>query len=418
MLPTDIFPGNCYSEEQKLPQILAQQLHAHELIGAAEEVLWPAREHPRSLAFAFAANHLKPTCLRRMLSHQNAACAGRVASRVAILAHRSSNVWDPPGTAKWENQTEHTMTYQADQFGLYLALAIHGGVQTDFVDEDAVLNKSALAMYQTLFVTEPNVPRTVLKALGEWVKAGGKLVLSGGAATADEYNASDTTLQSLTGSTMTPFRRRLLPEARQLPGPSPLPFAAEGFIGAAPFVAYGDVSSFTKVAADAKALGTFADQKSPCAVETGVGSGRIVQLAWQPGFSYLINATQEYHIPDPVRQFPAEVRQLLRELAGSNASHVSVRDAAGQAVVGVETVLLAGDAGAVVTVVNWGGADPEATLSLTVDLAAAGLAGAGELGRVVDAASGAALAATVSGGAATVKVAARLANFVVLHRAG
>ena len=81
-----------------------------------------------------------------------------MASRVAILAHRSSNVWDPPGTAKWENQTEHTMTYQADQFGLYLALAIHGGIQTDFVDEDAVLNKSALAMYQTLFVTEPNVP--------------------------------------------------------------------------------------------------------------------------------------------------------------------------------------------------------------------------------------------------------------------
>ena len=70
------------------------------------------------------------------------------------------------------------------------------------------------------------------------------------------------------------------------------------------------------------------------------------------------------------------------------------------------------------TVVNWGGADPEATLSLTVDLAAAGLAGAGDLGRVVDAASGAALAPTVFGGAATVQVAARLANFVLLHRAG
>eukprot|EP01047_Picozoa_sp_COSAG01_P107944 COSAG01_NODE_36905_length_511_cov_0.783981_2_plen_26_part_01 len=26
------------------------------------------------------------------------------------------------------------MTYQADQFGLYLALALHGGIQTDFVD--------------------------------------------------------------------------------------------------------------------------------------------------------------------------------------------------------------------------------------------------------------------------------------------
>jgi hypothetical protein len=96
--------GNCYSESVPssvqdatlnltLSRILTEQHHAHLLIGAAEDVLWPAR---------------------------------RVASKVAILAHRSSNAWDPAGTAKWENQTEYTMSYQADQFGLYLALAVHG----------------------------------------------------------------------------------------------------------------------------------------------------------------------------------------------------------------------------------------------------------------------------------------------------
>lgn len=66
---------------------------------------------------------------------------------MAILAHRSSNAWDPTGTAKWENQTEQTMSYQADQFGLYLALAVHANIQTDFLDEDAVLNATLLASY-------------------------------------------------------------------------------------------------------------------------------------------------------------------------------------------------------------------------------------------------------------------------------
>ena len=65
--PEYIFPGNCYSERKSLPEILAQQQQAHELIGAAEDVLWPGR---------------------------------RVGSKVAILAHRTANAWDPPGTAK------------------------------------------------------------------------------------------------------------------------------------------------------------------------------------------------------------------------------------------------------------------------------------------------------------------------------
>lgn len=107
--PDYLFPGNCYSDLPNLGAILAEEQHAHELIGAAESVLWPAR---------------------------------RLAATVAILTHRSSNAWDPvcKGSCILEDQTEHAMTYTADQFGIYLALAIHGGVQVDFVDEDAVLD--------------------------------------------------------------------------------------------------------------------------------------------------------------------------------------------------------------------------------------------------------------------------------------
>jgi hypothetical protein len=253
--------------------MLAEQHRAHMLIGAAEPVLWTAR---------------------------------RVAAKVAILAHRSANAWDPPGTAKWENITEYTMSYQADQFGLYLALAIHGGVSVDFVDEDALLNSTTMAVYSVLFITEPNVPKAAMRALGDWLggDSGGdttgagkqkkKLVLSAGAAIADEYNSTDSFMQDLAGSHLTPLPRRLLKEVRQVPGPSPLPFAAYGHIGedgnAQPFAAYGGASAFLDhpLPETATVLARF-DDHSAAAVENTVGnsgSGSIVQLAWQPGFSY------------------------------------------------------------------------------------------------------------------------------------
>lgn len=119
---------------------------------------------------------------------------------------------------------------------------------------------------------------------------------------------------------------------------------------------YGDVSSFTTIAPSAKTLCTFADKQSAAALETAVGestsnlplllllgsffdrsllvpgssNGRIVQLAWQPGLSYLINATQEYRIPDPVTQFPAGVRGFLVGLLGAVPSAVTVTSAGGK----------------------------------------------------------------------------------------
>ena len=188
-----LFSG--YSESTNLARILQEEHAAHELIGAAEEVLWPAR---------------------------------RVAARVAILHHRSSNPWDPPGTAKWENQTEQTMEYQADQFGLYLAMQVHSGVAVDFVDEDALLEPSVMAGYDVIFVTQPNVPAAGISALADWAKAGGSLILSGGAAAYNEYNQTDSTISTMTQAVAAAFPRVCLHEVRQIPGPSPLPFGANG----------------------------------------------------------------------------------------------------------------------------------------------------------------------------------------------
>jgi hypothetical protein len=281
----------------------------------------------------------------------------------------------------------------------------------------------------------------------------------------------------------------------QVPGPSPLPFAADVLVSGpdapsasgladededgAGFAAYGDVCSFTTVGTGAKVLATFADRKSAAAVETSLGvakgthggdslrddnnapdagdgagdgddggGGRIIQLAFQPGLSYLINATQEWQIPNPTLQFPAAIRSFLKQLlspaaagdVGSTAQSLaavhatiagsgsSQQDDAAVAVaaVGVETVLLASDAGAVVSVVNWAEATipPSTIITLHVNLAAAGFgsdAAGSELGEVVDCASGESLTVTVKKeGAdtaiAVVKTKAALANFVVFHR--
>ena len=159
--------------------------------------------------------------------------------------------------------------------------------------------------YDVVFVTQPNVPSSVIPKLEDFAKAGGTLVLSAGAAQLNEDNQSDGTLSAVTGSAMSAFPRRVLHEVRQLSGPSPLPFAAEGFFtGGEGFAAYGGVSAFTTVSPASKTLCTFADKQSAAAVETAVGSGRIVQLAWQPGLSYRKHASEPHHtaIPRGIRE--------------------------------------------------------------------------------------------------------------------
>lgn len=328
------------------------------------------------------------------------------------------------------------MTYTADQFGIYLALAIHGGTQVDFLDEDALLNSTVMADYKVVFVTQPNLPKAGIQQLAAWAKTGGRLVLSGGAAMADEYNTTETTLSSLTGCPMSPFPRRLLPAAAQQQGqfaqqqqvsteqgPSPIPFAANGSIELGgvkhSLQMYGDVNGFTAMRAEgSKTLGHF-DSGGASVVETQVGSGSIIQMAWMPGLSYLINGTQADRVPNPVTEFPAALREFLHGLvADSVAMAVSLEDSSGEAVVGVETVLMSSDAGAVVTVVNWGGVSLSAALSLTLDLAAAGFDPAGaNLAEVTDASSGLHIKPSApKDGTVTVQITATHANFIVFAR--
>ena len=288
----------------------------------------------------------------------------------------------------------------------------------------------------------------------------------------DEYNESDTTLAKLAGTTMTAFPRRVLREVPQVPGPSPLPHAANGHIivgqSKVPFVALGDSNRFLKLAPNSKPLAVFdadcddarggdgcggddTDPTNVAAVATQVGGqggdgttgGNIVQLAWQPGLSYLPNATQEFYIPNAATQFPGAIRDFLHSLldvrpissgdgvAASGASGASsarpsltvaaaVKTPEGVPAVGVETVLLASGVGAVVTMINWGGnVNINGNVTLSVDLGAAGFDHTGQnLVKVIDATTGESLTPVVTPGSGVVTVVTKAyyANFIVLHR--
>ena len=460
--PEVSFPGNCYSDSPPggsinsppgtlLMDQIHQQQQAHEMIGAAESVLWEARPVP---------------------------------ARVAILKDRSSSLWDPSGTAKWPNLTEYTMGYRAETYvsnfrscpsvagsrlhaeeplpaasphshqnsnlalnlpqGLFLAISVHGSCSVDFVSEDTLLNSTALSAYSALLITEPNIPSRCFPVLTEWTQAGGSLVLMAGAAQYDEYNTStDDALARLSGCLSDPMPRLYLKPLAQLPGPIALPVAAPAVAVAVAaesppvFAAHGTRSYFTEIGAQSTVLATFSNASinqaclevlqtlcggakrasvgnclvcsgahqtplknvgcdehtiemfcaagkvhdttvpdSVAAVQTPVGSGKLVQLAFQPGVSYLINATQEYEIADPYTQFPAGVRALLLSIIkGSEPTAdyappatVVLDSQPTTVVVGVETVLSVGPGGPVLSLNNWGGVPLGSDITVTINL--------------------------------------------------
>jgi hypothetical protein len=148
---------------------------AHSMIGAAEELLWPAE---------------------------------RVVSDLAIVQPRSSAMWDhysedvAPLVQHDEAVSDcgnnefivNTPDYYAETFGLYNALALAMNRPTDFIDETALLNLTLLSRFKVLVLTEPNVPSKALDGLLGWVRAGGTLITVPGAATMDEYNEPSSTL--------------------------------------------------------------------------------------------------------------------------------------------------------------------------------------------------------------------------------
>jgi hypothetical protein len=305
------FPGNCYSDQ---PNLLRKIAEANQMIGAAEDVLWPGKQ-PQP--------------------------------QVAILMPRSAQTWDAKDIqiptqiqdATNTNLNGETVDYMAEVFDLYLALQ-HENIPVAFVDEDDLSSKG-LEPYRVLYVTEPNIPTEGQEALGEWVRAGGgTLVTITGAGAFDRYNEPSHVLTDLSGITEQP-RERLLVESLDA-----LKVVARGKGSQGEFTVAGARGTITGTREGVEA--TFEDG-SPAVVQRAVGRGRVVHFGWTPGLSYMKSSTgTKDNLPigfsDSIRRwivYPVQLAGVQKPVTLSAPM--------------IEAPLLLSNEGGAVTLLNWRG---------------------------------------------------------------
>ncbi len=313
------FPGNCYSEKA---QVLPKMAEAHQMIGAAESLLWPGK---------------------------------RPAPQVGIVHPRSAQLWDAKdqkiakglSDATNNNLNGSTVDYLAEVFNLYLALQ-HANIPADLVDEDD-LSPEGLKRYRVLYVTSPNIPAERQAGLAAWVKAGGTLVTVAGAGQFDRYDDPCPTLTQATGIREKVRSRLLVPNTLALK-------EAARIDGDAGLVAVGSVSQI-----DEKQDGVelrFQDGR-PALIERTVGKGKIVHFPWFPGLSYWHSTRQTKD------RLPVGFNERIRELIASPTKTAGVIPPVRIDAKMVETPVLVSNNGAAITLLNWRGEALEKT-TLTV----------------------------------------------------
>ena len=103
--------------------------------------------------------------------------------------------------------------------------------------------------------------------------------------------------------------RRELKPVRANPGA--LSRAGEVNFGGQHLAAYGTNATFEACGPHGRVLATFYPSGLPAVLQTPMGAGSATQFAWQPGVSYLINASKYSYIPDPRTQLQTAVRELI-----------------------------------------------------------------------------------------------------------
>eukprot|EP00039_Didymoeca_costata_P030606 m.30479 g.30479 ORF g.30479 m.30479 type:complete len:944 (+) comp8204_c0_seq3:119-2950(+) len=265
--PEYMFPANCYSDVANATRLIHEIGKANDMIARAEPVLWPAR---------------------------------RDSSQVAILFHRSSEMWD-----EWSTDFVHDMCmccctssmvakyidYSVEVYGLYLALATDSNIPVDFLDEDALEDSNTLAKYKVVIIAEPNIPTSGMSMLVQWMKKGGILLSVSGAGVADRYNEPSDILQTALGITESTRQRYVFRQDHTLPS------AANGTVNLPevttpqPFSARGPLSNLTIPAgSSATMLGKFVNGDLAI-TQNVVGNGKGIKFSWMPGISYWFSQT-------------------------------------------------------------------------------------------------------------------------------
>jgi len=264
--------------------------------------------------------------------------ADPVRESVAVLYSVSHDIWHADDPASF---VENRLTWHALR---------HLGVQPDFLREEDV-EDGRLKGYRVLYVTGQCLTRRASAAIDEWVRAGGVVHLSAGAATRDEFFEPH----------VPPFAARLWPadaasrftkerhaynERGDLPRIKPLATASlSPGAGGGRLPVIGCRLNLRSDVPEADRLAAF-DDGLPAGASAAHGGGRVIGFGFLPGLAYSPFKPGQTTLDE---KWPAGPRRLIG-LALEAAKVVPVARAD---VPVVETSLLTGPRGSALVLVNY-----------------------------------------------------------------
>ncbi len=196
-------------------------------------------------------------------------------AKVALLYSSSSDAWT----------VGENLAYGFDRMHTWLALA-HAQVPVDVVGERQA-EKGMLDGYTVCYLSGPNLSRAAAAKLGDWVKAGGTLWLTAGAAARDEFNRPLRELDDILPATRGDAAdlQRHASSGRYLA----LLAAKDEVTWEGGSAAVLSVKQPLTARDGAKVLATFKD-KSPAVLQGAAGKGTVYCAGFLPSLAYIKHA--------------------------------------------------------------------------------------------------------------------------------
>ncbi|MHB0936200.1 MAG: hypothetical protein ACYDCO_10105 [Armatimonadota bacterium] len=213
-------------------------------------------------------------------------------AKVAMLLSEASDLWEVCAGSQWDVKPDSVATnaFNEERKAIWYALR-NAGYLVDLLTENDV-NEGRLQGYKVLYVCGRNLERRTAARLQGWVKGGGVIYLTAGAARFDEFDAPLIALDALVGRGPVvkadyyqgPLRAKLELPLLTPKGRVTLTLNKQQLA----YDAYASVENF-KAAKGAKVLGTFAGGQ-PALVDMKTGNGWGFYNGTLPGQAWLKKA--------------------------------------------------------------------------------------------------------------------------------
>ncbi|NUQ64578.1 MAG: hypothetical protein HUU20_19095 [Pirellulales bacterium] len=235
-------------------------------------------------------------------------------SEVAILYNRTASIW-----ANEDNSCLLNGGFT------HWALA-HAGFDADYLAEEDV-EAGSLSGYKALYLDGRQLGRQSAAAIADWVKQGGVLFATAGAASCDQFNRPLDLLEPVFGASSAEFEAKAAAgrPKYELRGLKPLDHLEPAASSESPAVPLDQFCYRERLDATATAQVVLRDsQERPAGTLNKAGRGTVIRIAALPGISYAYEAAQSPYDPDSYlpRAFRAELRDFMSwpaKLAGAAA---------------------------------------------------------------------------------------------------